>query len=157
MEPRPGTSDAVDGELPAVNRPTDGRDSRAGISGGGPDQGRPESPSLADVLAHVSSASGAVLAELREKSSLNWKIAAKILGAVCLIQTVGLIVQGVDRAERDSRLRHMERMDDWMTQIFTMAKGLEKRLDAQDDRNRGQDNFNTDMTKLLKELARKLK
>lgn len=80
----------------------------------------------------MSQASGAVLAELREKSSQNWKITAKILGAVCLIQTAGLIIQGFDRAERDSRLRHLERMDDWMAQVFTMVKGFEKRMDDQD-------------------------
>lgn len=73
-----------------------------------------------------------MLAELREKSSQNWKVTAKILGAVCLIQTAGLIIQGFDRDERDSRLRHLERMDGWMTQVFAMVKGYEKRLDDHD-------------------------
>ncbi len=73
-----------------------------------------------------------MLAELREKSATNWKVTAKIFGAVCLTQTVCLIVGGFDRDERDSRLRHMERVDDWMTQIFTIVKGCEKRLDDQD-------------------------
>jgi hypothetical protein len=80
----------------------------------------------------VSQASATVLQELRERQSHNWKMTAKILGVVCIIQTGALIAQGIDQGEREMRLRQMVRIDQWTTNMFATIKAYDKRLDDHD-------------------------
>lgn len=130
--PRQGAGDSTDGELPAEYRQADERDSQSGLRSDRADEGRGKDPTLGDVLAHVSQASATVLQELRERQSHNWKMTAKILGVVCIIQTGALIAQGIDQGEREMRLRQMVRIDQWTTNMFATIKAYDKRLDDHD-------------------------